>query len=90
MVQAELGDKGIADWDDLPRLATDALTTSSTSVRPYREIIIDEAQDATPGIIDLCRRQLPGTGTGLFACGARSNAGTTGLSEQIGMPSHHT
>ncbi len=67
MVQAELGDKGIADWDDLPRLATDALTTSSTSVRPYREIIIDEVQDATPGIIDLCRRQLPGTGTGLFA-----------------------
>ncbi|MCX5986653.1 MAG: AAA family ATPase [Chloroflexi bacterium] len=67
MVQAELGDKGIADWDDLPRLATDALTTSSTSVRPYREIIIDEVQDATRGIIDLCRRQLPGTSTGLFA-----------------------
>lgn len=69
MVQAELGDEGVADWDDLPRLATDALTSSSTSVQPYREIIIDEVQDATPSIIDLCRRRLPSTGAGLFAFG---------------------
>ena len=69
LVQAELRDTGNADWDDLPRLASDALTSAASPVGSYREILIDEVQDATPGIIDLCRRHLPSTGAGLFAFG---------------------
>lgn len=69
MVRAELSDKGIADWDDLPRLALDSVISSPNPVGLYQEIIIDEVQDATPAIIDLCRRHLPQTGAGLFAFG---------------------
>ena len=69
MVRADLSRKRIADWDDLPRLALEALTSSSTPVEPCQEIIIDEVQDATPAIIDLCRRHLPDNGAGLFAFG---------------------
>lgn len=69
MIRAELGDKGIADWDDMPRLALDSAISSPNPVGVYQEIIIDEVEDATPAIIDLCRRHLPQTEGGHFAFG---------------------